>query len=806
MKNNKKVYLIGNAHIDPVWQWVWQEGFSEIKATWRSALDRMYEFPDYKFTSACSSYYMWVEKSDPEMFKEIQMRVKEGRWCIVGGQFVQPDCNIPSGESFARHSLISQRYFKEKFGIYAKTGYNVDSFGHNGNMPLILKNSKIESYVFMRPNEVEKEIPQSYFKWQSADGSTVNAFRIMYAYCLRMDHLELLKGFSDIDAPTDLMAFYGIGNHGGGPTIELLNWMKENLGEDYIYSTPDEFFEKAEHNELPVLKDDLQFHAKGCYSAVSKIKADNRRSENEIISAEKYSVLSGKLMNTIYPKAEIDRAWQNIMFNQFHDILGGCSLKDAYIDAAYSYGESLAIAQRVTNFALQQIAWNIDTTVAARPDATGNIITKKWNEWQDIGHTLVVFNPHDHVVTATIPVRKAAGLITDNKGNAMPLQWARDCRTDCSPPIKEKGTHLRIFNTEIPAFGYKTFRCWWDREWVQPESPFIVTESSIENEVIKLSLNPETGEIKSIFNKAKNKEMLAGDTFTALIDESEYDTWAHGAKSFKNVVETAKNGRVYLLENGPVRATLRSEQQIGSSKIIRDYSVLPNDNRIYVKVKIDFNEKYRMLKFCTPVNAKNPKSICEIPFGYIERTTDGDEHSCGSWISLYGEDGGIAIANDSKYSYDAEDNVLSLTALRSPLYCNHGGRNERNDYLGEFTDQGIHEFEYVLFPFKNLSDCKKKADELNQKPICFGETFHKGAMPTEYCGIDISADNITVTAIKKAEASSGTVVRFEELEGKDTEFSVRLFDNEFNLKIGHNAVKTIIIDALGNVAETDFIE
>ena len=151
-----KVHLIGNAHIDPVWLWRWQEGFSEIRATFRSALDRMKEFPEFKFTSACASYYQWIEKMDPEMFAEIKERVKQGRWSIVGGWFLQPDCNIPCGESFARHGLLSQRYFQEKFGVTAKTGYNVDSFGHNAGLPQILKKSGMDNYVFMRPSVEEQ--------------------------------------------------------------------------------------------------------------------------------------------------------------------------------------------------------------------------------------------------------------------------------------------------------------------------------------------------------------------------------------------------------------------------------------------------------------------------------------------------------------------------------------------------------------------------------------------------------------------------------------------------------------------------
>lgn len=152
MKDEEKFHLIANAHLDPVWQWRVPEGLSLVKSTFRSALDRMNEFPDYTFTSACASYYKWIKLNEPEMFEEIKQRVKEGRWAIVGGMWVQPDCNIPSGEAFCRHMLYSQKFFKENFGFIVKTGYNVDSFGHNGMLPQLLKKSGIDNYIYQRPD------------------------------------------------------------------------------------------------------------------------------------------------------------------------------------------------------------------------------------------------------------------------------------------------------------------------------------------------------------------------------------------------------------------------------------------------------------------------------------------------------------------------------------------------------------------------------------------------------------------------------------------------------------------------------
>ena len=178
----KNFYFVGNAHIDPVWMWRWQEGSCEAKATMRSVLDRMKEFPEFTFVCGASQVFEWIEEFDPAMFEEIRARVQEGRFVIVNGWFVQPDCNLPSGEGFARHSLYGQRYFKEKFGVTARTGYNVDSFGHNANIPQILVKSGMDQYVALRPGPHEMEMPSHVLRWRSPDGSEVLFSRILRAY------------------------------------------------------------------------------------------------------------------------------------------------------------------------------------------------------------------------------------------------------------------------------------------------------------------------------------------------------------------------------------------------------------------------------------------------------------------------------------------------------------------------------------------------------------------------------------------------------------------------------------------------
>ena len=786
-----KIHLVGNAHLDPVWLWQWQEGFSEIKATFRSALDRMKEFDYYKFTSACGAYYMWIEQSDPEMFKEIQQRVKEGRWILAGGWLIQPDCNIPCGESFARHALITQRYFYEKFGKFAKTGYNVDSFGHNQNIPMILRNSKMENYVFMRPMPEEKQLPQSLFVWESQDGSKVTTYRIPFRYCITPWRFELFEQIRQLNEGTDQMAFYGIGNHGGGATVSLLNQMKEELSDDYIYSSPDEFFAVQDPEKLPIVCEDLQFHAKGCYSAFGEIKELNRKAEAWTLATEKLSVLSNKLVGTAYPTEKLKRAWKNLLFNQFHDILGGCSIREAYDDARLSESESLAISSRCTNFAIQQISWQIDTV--GEFDA-GTCIYEA--DAQKIGKPLVIFNSLDHEVNQAVHVRRVFGSVKDASGNLIPCQTVRASKTD------REFKWARTFEATVPALGYSVYRFF--NEELEYDNKFIIDDNSISNRKIKISFDTESGELSSFFDIETGKELLAGNTALALFDDSAYDTWAHKITHFDKPLPIDVKAKISIIEKGPVVATIRVEQSFNNSVVIRDYTLSANSKSIKVKTKIDFREEFGILKFVTPTNTVDGKCFCKIPFGSIERPTDGSEQVFGEWVCMKDGNNGIGIATNSKHSFDANCNKLSVTVLRNCLFADHYA-GENRDEFNEFIETGIHRFEYELFAFSSFGDAERRAQELQNPLSVIYETFHKGSLPLSFCGLSLSAANISVTAIKKHEDGNSVIVRLYETDGKDTAFSLTIFENTYNLKIIHNSVKTYLIEGK-KITEVDFIE
>ncbi|MCE1198049.1 MAG: alpha-mannosidase, partial [Marinilabiliales bacterium] len=299
-----RIHMIGQAHIDPVWLWNWSEGIAVVHSTFQAALDRMNETPDFKFTASSAQFYAWVAENDPEMLKQIRKRVEEGRWSSVGGWWVEPDMNIPSGEAMVRQGLYGQLTLQKLIGHRSTIAYNPDSFGHTGNLPQIIKSQGMANYIFMRPGSHEKTIPADLFWWEGADGTKVLTYRIQYGYndsgnvSTRVRNLVANYGNQPMKS---FMAYYGAGDHGGGATkinISSINDLrKDDAGPKVMFSTPEIYFKEVKEDkslQLPVVHDDLQHHAVGCYTAESEIKKGNRQSESALVTAEKVASIGSK--------------------------------------------------------------------------------------------------------------------------------------------------------------------------------------------------------------------------------------------------------------------------------------------------------------------------------------------------------------------------------------------------------------------------------------------------------------------------------------------------------------------------------
>jgi alpha-mannosidase len=816
----RKIHMIGNAHIDPVWQWRWQEGYAEIKATFQSALGRMKEFPDFVFTSACASYYKWIEENEPEMFQEIKDRIQEGRWVIAGGMWIQPDCNIPSGESFVRHTLYSQRYFLEKFGRIAKAGYNVDSFGHNGMLPQILKKSGLDYYVFHRPGDHEKDLPGNVFWWESLDGSRVLAFKIPFGYGSG-GRQELGARLADVmelaeKQEIDFMFFYGVGNHGGGPTIanlkEIYRHRELEGGEAYLFSSPEQYFEslKERAHSLPVVKDDLQHHASGCYSAHWEIKANNRKAEHILINAEKLSAMAYGLLNYPYPGKELQAAWEKVMFNQFHDIMGGCSIKEAYDDARDFHGWAIHTADWALNGAVQKISWAIDTMKEDIQYLSKERDGRFW-EQEDKGNPLVVFNPLSWEVSAPVRINGQFSSITDEAGNPVQSQIIRGPQTDGTSKWNT------LFKALVPAMGYRVYWAYLDKKVgiSEPEGLLQADEKSIENEYIRLEIEEHTGYIKRLYDKRNNIEVLKGKGAVPLIiDIRHCDTWAHNVFTFNDVIGRFTDARIERMENGPLRSMLRVTSRYNQSILRQDFIVYRDSAEVHVRVKLDWREKLCMLKLAFPVNVSHPAAAYEIPYGFIDRPANGEEEPGQQWIDVTGKHGdreyGLSLINNSKYSFSVHDSEMRMTVANSSIYNDHYG--DRDEWC-EFMDQGIQEFEYKLVPHAGSwqsANIVKKAFEFNVQPVTIMETYHEGPLPPVMEGLHVSPGNVIATVFKRAEEGRGYILRCYETAGKEAEtvFSLPMLNRSWKSRLGRCEIKTFFIpdDLTEEVSEVNLLE
>lgn len=777
------LHMIGNGHIDPVWLWKWSEGLETTRATFKSAIDRIEEYPEFIFTASSACLYKWVEETDPELFEKIKEKVKEKRWCIVGGWWIEPDCNIPSGEALVRQGLYGQRYFQEKFGIRAKVGYNPDSFGHNWTIPQILKKMGIDYYVFMRPGPHEKELPGDIFYWESPDGSRVLTYRIPFSYATWGKEVEeqvrrVAERLSeDMDS---LMCFYGVGDHGGGPTKENIeNIIELNSNEEIpelIFSSPDIFFEKlaSRRLEFPVVKDDLQHHASGCYSALSWIKKSNRNLEHLLLDGEKMAVLGNYIKGKFYPQEEITSSWQILLFTQFHDILAGTSIREAYEEVKAMHGAVEEAMNKTIVYTTQSIAGDIDTRGEGEPILVFNTASFERNVPVEI----------------ELPWRSGELAILDEDKGPISTQISKPSA------VTTGGRHKVSFVAELPPYGYRTYRAVSSTPSIEHEHTLCVGEDVLENDWLYLEIDRETGYVKRLYDKEHKKEVFKGSSAIAVVIDDPSDTWSHGVFSFKNEIGRFSGARVKLIENGPVKGTIRVESRYNNSLLIQDFTLYRELRYIEVKVTVDWRERLKMLKLRFPVNIENPQATYQIPYGFIIRPGDGEEEPGGEWIDVGDSNYGLSLINNAKYSYDVDGNVLSLTVLRSPVYAHHIPRelDPSEDY--KYIDQGEQEFTYLLYPHSGdwkSSGVVKLAESVNSPPVAFLEYNHAGFLPPSKSFMSIDKDNIIATVIKEAETGEGTIIRAYETQGAETEVNINLFDRSWKTTFSPCEIKSFLV-------------
>lgn len=801
-----RFHMIGQAHIDPVWLWPWSEGVAVVHSTFRSALDRMNETPDFCFTASSAQFYDWVAENDPKMLEEIRKRVKEGRWDAVGGWWVEPDVNIPSGEAMVRQGLYGQLTFQKLLGKKATVGYNPDSFGHTGNLPQILKLQGMQDYVFMRPQPQEKKLPADLFWWESSDGSRVLTTRIPLSYNdsgpVRNRIQQILEKFPD-EPMKSFMAYYGAGDHGGGATkenIKSINELKTEKGAPAIfYSTTDRYFKEMRNDknlQFPVVKDDLQHHSVGCYTADSEIKKGNRQSESALVTAEKIAGIGAVAWGAHYPKQEFTKAWQRVLFMQFHDSLAGTSLFEHSQNAREGHGFALDTAHQATYLAAQKLEWQI---AAEDPDSL----------------YLVVFNPHAWEVLGNIEYDfnwgsqyHKSSRVDDEKGNALPHQWT-------AGQTEAGSRKALVVQTLIPAMGYRQIRVH-DAEPPELKSVAKAGENSLENEFIKVNI-ASSGTI-GIVDKQTGKQLFVGGETgcRGVIINDESDTWSHDVVAFDDEIGSFGNATIKLLETGPLRATIRTISTYGVSTLTIDWMLYAGSKNLEARVTLDWHERHKMLKFSFPVDLESPVATYETSYAHIVRVNNGEEDPGQRWIDVSGtKEGqpfGFSLINDAKYGYSVPGSDLRLSVTRSAPYAHHRPKVLDPNAEHLWQDQGIQTFRMLLVPHEKTwkeAGVVRLAEEFISQPVAIYQGIHGGTMPKSGSFLSVDVPNVIVSAVKESENGDDTIIRCVETSGEpvtatlDLAFANKKWSGSFR----PCEIKTLRVSRKdGNMREVNLLE
>jgi alpha-mannosidase len=792
------VHLSGNAHIDAAWLWPWTETVDVVRRTFSSSLQLMSEYPHFTYTQSAAAYNQWMEEKYPALHQQIVDRVKEGRWEMVGGMWVEPDLNMPDGESLVRQLLIGKRYFKEKFGVDIRIGWNPDSFGYTWQLPQIYKKSGIDYFVTQKMawNDTNK-LPLKLFWWQSPDGSRVLTY-FPHDYVNDIDPVRISGDVAiarKLNPGTPLMMhLYGIGDHGGGPTRSMLDsgihWTSpDRVTPPLKFGTAQEFFSEIEtrldtyHSpvwnyrtmadganqlpapsegklSLPVWNDELYFeYHRGVMTTQANHKRNMRESEEQLLNAEKYSSIAWLFGNS-YPGASLNEAWRKTLFNQFHDLAAGSGIGVIYKDAQRDYDVVRLITEDATINSLQSIASRVHTTGA--PNAV----------------PVLVFNPlvwtrNDLVlIDAEMPAETSNGVsVLDPQGHALPSQTLkRDPAT--------RSYHLLVKLKDVPSLGYQILQI---VPSIQRTSTDLVAHDFIlENSALRVSVDPKTGCIASIYQKAAKFETLAngacGNQLQAFQDApKEYDAWNIDSDFAEHEIDLNTVDSVELIETGPVRATIRVTRTWQSSRFIQDISLYANFDRVDVRNHIDWHETHVLLKAAFPLAASSPNAAYEVPYGSIERPTTRNnswekakfEVPALRWADLGDETHGFSLINDSKYGYDAKDNVLRLSLLRSPTWPDPD------------ADRGHHEFSYSLYPHSGnwkSALTVRRGYEFDYPLRAFQVSPHEGSLPGQHSFLSVEGENVVLTALKKTEDGDALLLRLYDWAGKADNVQIHLPD------------------------------
>ena len=809
----RNIYLVCNAHIDPAWVWDWEEGLAEALSTFRIAAQFCEKDNGFVFNQNESLLYEWTKKADPALFARIQKLVANGKWHILGGWYLQPDCNMPSGESFVRQILRGKFFFRKEFKVDVTTAANLDSFGHTRGLVQILVKTCYVHYLFCRPFQNALPLQSDDFMWVGFDGSTIVSHRSSEFYQSFMGQaLSKVESWMQkrADAPHQ-MILWGMGDHGGGASaVDLadLNRLIKESKENIRHSSPEDYFTaiRSVETELPRVEKSLNPFAVGCYSSQALVKQRHCELENMLYGLEKLLCHAALLGKIEYPLQKVKEIERHLLFSEFHDMLPGSGIQKVESSTLAMLAAGLHEARELRLQAFILMADDLPTV----PDGFIPII---------------FYNPHPFPVVDTfecefnLPSQNFAQEIVIPKlmhnGEEIPIQLEKEesyLNTDWRKKI--------VFRTELAAFSTTYFLCdirvrqLVDRH-TSVHDPEMIRCGS---ESLSLTINRSTGLIDELRYKGDSFLSPGAMVPTVFVDNS--DPWGMTVDEFQKVDgvfslmtksqvnDFAMTGTdslepVHILEDGPIRTVVEAFFTYQSSRICLTYYIPKAGSEWSIAVRVYWAEKSKMLKLVIPTSLRVPSLLAEEPFGAEEYLNDGKEHAYQRWACVFSPEERLCFSaiNDGLYGISLIGRDLHLTLLRSPAYSSHPKNNETiitpRDRYQPPMDQGEHQFRLWF----NQGDCTERIEQLPREAQLHNERpfnlpyYPRGGDGKVASLFVITNDTIELVALKQAERLDSFVIRLRECIGKTAITSIRseiLGINE-NLEFGPFEVKTFLI-------------
>ena len=822
----KQIHLICNAHLDPVWLWEREEGVAATISTFRTAAELCENNRTFIFNHNEVILYEWVKEYEPKLFERIKKLVKAGRWHIMGGWYLQPDCNMPSGESLVRQILAGRQYFKNNFDVRPTTAINFDPFGHSRGLVQILEKSGYDSYLFGRPQQNQfMELKNDMFIWVGFDGSEVLAkrFRDWYNTLLGVAQKQVAERIEK--SKDDIVEIlWGVGNHGGGPSrkdLADINAMIENRKDIKIsHSTPEDYFAEARKNSVKFEKRraDLNPWGIGCYTSMVRIKQQHRKLENELYMVEKMASSAAANKFLKYPQDEIALASKDLMFGQFHDILPGSSIQSVEEAALATMGHGFEILSGI------KVRCFFTLASGQRKAKQGQI-------------PILVYNPHPYRIDGIVecefnlsdPIND--GSFTDVKvyqnGKIIPSQLEKELSNFAGDWRKRI-----VFIAKLEPCQMNRFDC--SLQGNSKRSVLKTVKNSkivFENSQLKIVINAKTGFIDSY--KIDGVDFVGRGAFCPVVLKDNEDAWRMDGTKFEREVgrfrlldkvagtkfsgfeNKAELNSVRIIENGDVRTVIEVVLGFEESFVCQRYKLPKIGTQFEVETRVYWNQKNRLLKLLIPMTDTGSEYLGQTAFGTQQLPSNGNEAVAQKWVAVVNEkaDKCFTCINDGIYGSDFSGRNLRLTMLRSPAYAGHPAGTNDMVASGRFTermDQGERLFRFWIDGGNIANRLDRVASDAlakNEKPFVLSFFPNgDGKKPKPFAVLD--KEFVEISAIKKAENNNGWIIRlFNSTSRKQSaQLKLPVFGTKIKLKFSPFEIKTLRVDKIGKLFEVNLME